>query len=194
MICEICGKEFEKNKYANKATKYCSKKCGGKASYKTKLEKHPYIPKERPEIGIIMKCEVCGNEFEQNPKYRQGVQKYCSVNCQAKFWRDSNPDKVKEINRKYRKSNPEKVALKQRRCSLKRKYGITLDDYNSMLEAQGGRCAICGEEKAETLSVDHDHETGKVRGLLCAHCNHVVGFARDKIELLESTIRYLTDN
>ena len=141
-----------------------------------------------------MQCKVCGKDFEQNPKYRQGVQKYCSKNCQAKFWRDSNPEKAKEVEQKYVKAHPEKVALKQRRCSLKRKYGITLDDYNSMLEAQGGRCAICHQEKSETLAVDHDHKTGKVRGLLCGHCNNVIGFAEDKIELLESAIKYLTNN
>lgn len=141
-----------------------------------------------------MICKVCGKEFEQNPKYRQGVQKYCSVNCQAKFWRDSNPEKVKEIDRKYRKNNPEKVYLKIRKSVLKRKYGITMDEYNAMLESQNGRCAICHQEKSETLAVDHDHKTGKVRGLLCSHCNQVIGFAEDNVELMESAIKYLTNN
>lgn len=142
----------------------------------------------------VLKCQVCNKEFFQNPKYRQKTQKYCSVNCQAKAWRDANPEKVKEIGKKYRENNPEKVALKQRKCALKRRYGIDLEKYDSILKSQNGGCAICGLKKEETLAVDHNHKTGGIRGLLCSHCNHVLGFAEDNIELLNKTIDYLTNN
>lgn len=139
-------------------------------------------------------CIQCGREFEQNPKYRhKDAQKYCSAKCQSAFWRENNPEKAKETDKRYRENHPDEVALKLRKASLKRKYGITLDEYNEMLSKQGGKCAICGEDKSETLAVDHDHNTGEVRGLLCAHCNHVVGFARDSIDLLQKAIWYLTN-
>lgn len=76
---------------------------------------------------------------------------------------------------------------------LKNKYGLDLDEYNTLLEEQDGVCAICGDECPihEHLSVDHDHETGEVRGLLCAHCNRMLGSARDDITVLARGIEYL---
>ena len=62
-----------------------------------------------------------------------------------------------------------------RRMKYQRMYGITIEDYDRMYEEQGGRCAICRTDQpggaGERFSVDHDHETGKVRGLLCNNCN-----------------------
>ena len=82
----------------------------------------------------------------------------------------------------------------QRNAVLKRKYGLTLESYNIMLKAQGGVCAICGEEemvKGRTLSVDHCHKTGKVRQLLCGNCNHALGKFKDNPDLLLKAINYL---
>lgn len=76
---------------------------------------------------------------------------------------------------------------------LKRKYGITPDDYDNMFYAQDGACAICREEpKAETrLHVDHDHNTSAVRGLLCGTCNKGIGLFRDSRQLLFQAVEYL---
>jgi hypothetical protein len=63
-----------------------------------------------------------------------------------------------------------------RAYKLLKRFGLTLEDYNRMLEEQGGRCAICGREpNGQQLSVDHDHETNEVRGLLCQPCNLALG-------------------
>ena len=77
-------------------------------------------------------------------------------------------------------------------------YGITLDDYNRMFEEQNGVCKICHEtcdhpqrRKSGTLSIDHCHTTGKVRGLLCNQCNSLLGWARDNINTLQKAIEYL---
>jgi len=83
---------------------------------------------------------------------------------------------------------------------MKRSYGITLEEYNALLESQGGVCAICkcketiidrrtGEVRK--LAVDHCHETKKVRGLLCRRCNMVLGGVADSIDLLKRIINYL---
>lgn len=78
------------------------------------------------------------------------------------------------------------------------KYGITGDQYDSMFSRQGGLCAICGRpQRIERrgrifpLAIDHDHVSGKVRGLLCHHCNIIIGMAEDNEDILRSAIRYL---
>ena len=82
-----------------------------------------------------------------------------------------------------------------------RKFGITLEDYQRMFESQNGCCAICGTDKPTghgkkngRLSVDHDHETGFVRGLLCTNCNIALGGFFDNIDYLKKAIDYLTLN
>lgn len=73
-------------------------------------------------------------------------------------------------------------------------YGITESDYLAMLEAQGGTCAICHQAEripGRSLAIDHDHETGRVRGLLCASCNRGIGMLGDDVDRLASAIEYL---
>jgi hypothetical protein len=72
---------------------------------------------------------------------------------------------------------------------LRRRYGITAAEADAMLEAQGGLCALCRERPAE--HVDHDHLTGKVRGMLCSCCNQGLGNFRDRADVLRSAIDYL---
>lgn len=78
---------------------------------------------------------------------------------------------------------------------LQSRYGITLTVYNQMLKDQGGQCLVCGATKGSQdrtrLFVDHDHSTGKVRGLLCHQCNVFLGFARDDAAILRQGIVYL---
>ena len=81
--------------------------------------------------------------------------------------------------------------------SIMKKYNLTMDDYNRMLEKQDYRCAICKKHISELkrrLSVDHNHKTGEVRGLLCFKCNTVLGHMNDDIELLKNTIKYLKNS
>ncbi len=86
--------------------------------------------------------------------------------------------------------------------SLKRKYGITLLDYEEMHSKQKGKCLICGEKEKRINSytdepvrmpVDHCHVTGKVRGLLCSNCNTGIGNFNDSIEMLKKAISYLKE-
>ncbi len=80
--------------------------------------------------------------------------------------------------------------------SLKQKYGITLADYNRILLAQGGICKICGSNdpgRDPMFQVDHDHKTGKVRGLLCSKCNTGLAKFRDSAEHLRRAAAYLEE-
>lgn len=95
---------------------------------------------------------------------------------------------------KWKKDNPEAVALYARRTKLKQKYGMTLEDYEQLLEDQGGVCALCGNEQHRNISklfIDHDHETGKVRGLLCLRCNTALGVFGDNTAGVMKVLRYL---
>ena len=77
---------------------------------------------------------------------------------------------------------------------LWKNYRIRLPDYQALYEAQKGNCACCGIPESDfkrQLHVDHDHETGKVRGLLCTQCNPGIGYFQDSIERLEMAIKYL---
>ena len=80
--------------------------------------------------------------------------------------------------------------------NLRKRYGITAEDYDEMHEAQGGKCMCCGDEvsdygRGSRLHVDHCHETGAVRGLLCQRCNLLIGHADECTDRLRSAVEYL---
>ena len=78
---------------------------------------------------------------------------------------------------------------------LKETYGLTLKEYDNLLEKQGGVCKICGKlnVSGQRLSVDHSHKTGKVRGLLCINCNLALGYLQDNSELAMKVVLYLQE-
>ena len=75
--------------------------------------------------------------------------------------------------------------------SLESRYGLTPDAYRELVASHDGRCAICGDQPPGRLHVDHDHRTGKVRGLLCRGCNHALGNALDDPARLRAMAGYL---
>jgi hypothetical protein len=89
------------------------------------------------------------------------------------------------------KQNAARAADKDyaKNANLKSKYGITLEEYNMMVELHARKCNICGEVKK--LVVDHCHTTGQVRGLLCHQCNCVLGYAKDRFNVLLEAASYL---
>lgn len=103
-------------------------------------------------------------------------------------------DPMEKIKRQIRAGRrKERDPFVQRRSELKRLYGITLEQYAEMFSEQGEVCAICKAEcgTKKSLSVDHDHATGKVRGLLCNGCNTSLGQFKDSQILLQRAIEYL---
>lgn len=109
--------------------------------------------------------------------------------AKQKQWRDENADRVRELGRaaskRWRAANPRR-ALESR---LRVNYGIALADYDALRALQDGRCAVCAAEK--TLVVDHDHATGKVRGLLCHGCNVGIGLLGDSASAVSRAVQYL---
>ncbi|KQO05064.1 hypothetical protein ASF06_18645 [Agreia sp. Leaf244] len=82
-----------------------------------------------------------------------------------------------------------------RRRRLRERYKLTTEEFDELRESQAGRCAICGKEDSSEsgLVVDHDHRTGRVRGLLCNGCNVGLGFLQDDHEVLTAAAAYLVD-
>ena len=97
-----------------------------------------------------------------------------------------------EAARQYRREHPASPA-KRRDQMLRSKFGLTLEDYGRMFETQDGVCAICGKPpKTKSLNVDHNHETGVIRGLLCGGCNSFLGRVQDDPDKLITAAGYVT--
>lgn len=100
-----------------------------------------------------------------------------------------NREKMLDYGRSRYAADPKAFRAK----ALRSRFGITLDQYESMFLAQNGRCLICkGEPNGRgVLHVDHDHATGKIRALLCSKCNTMIGLSNDRPEVLRSAANYL---
>lgn len=108
---------------------------------------------------------------------------------------DDCREKNTHRNRGYRENNRASVRDRLRKWQLWNSYGITSEDKVRMFFEQGGRCRICGKDWDDVwipdCHVDHDHDTGTVRGLLCSDCNTGIGLFRDDARILERAIDYL---
>jgi hypothetical protein len=114
-----------------------------------------------------------------------------------------NKEKLKEKHRKYREDNIDKfnqyyqnnlAKFKEyrRRYKLK-KYNLSLDQFNVLLNKQNHQCGICGGSLTDkNCHVDHNHDSGEIRGLLCLNCNLGIGLLKDSPELLNKAAKYLT--
>jgi hypothetical protein len=153
--------------------------------------------------GHDWKCKVCHKQWrKENKDY---------IDSHRKTWNDAHPDIVKKAKKRWAKKNHDKILKKNkqiraehpekaRKHHLKFAYGLTLDQYNQMLQDQNGLCAICGQpetkidkqaNRLKVLSVDHNHTTGQIRGLLCDRCNLGIAFFKDNSEILKSASNYL---
>jgi hypothetical protein len=109
----------------------------------------------------------------------------------VKSWQQTNAERLNAYRREYN-ARPER-RRKQRDAYYRRTFGISADDFDALVEAQGGGCAICAvvPERVASLHLDHDHVTGAIRGVLCLSCNQALGHFRDDAELLERAAAYV---
>lgn len=121
-------------------------------------------------------------------RYKDGLCSWCKdcQNSNSKVWRGKNKKRIRDNNVRWRLANKERIY----RRYVKRVYGISEEDYEEMLRAQDGKCAIC-RNRVERMLVDHCHRSKRNRGLLCVLCNGIIGMARDKESILLSAINYL---
>ena len=144
---------------------------------KTADERKAYrnsIPLEKKrEYYATYKAKHKEEILERSRKWHAANKERSNLNAKARYLRNPNPT----------------------RNSSYRKYGIDVDVYNRILTSQGGVCAVCKDSAPgygrKHFAIDHDHITNKVRGLLCIHCNLMLGHAKDKKEILTAAILYL---
>ena len=137
--------------------------------------------------GVRPECKVC-NLAARKAKYAADPEPYIA---RVKKWQQENPERLNAYRREYRRRPDRKRA--DRDAHLRRKFGIGIDDYERMLSEQSSGCAICrapGPEEG-SLHVDHDHVTGRVRGLLCVSCNNALGAFRESFDIFQAAADYL---
>ena len=122
---------------------------------------------------------------ESHANRKQRICKFCNAE-QAREWRKKNPTKQKQY------------AEKRGKWWLESRYGIDETEWQRMFDAQNGRCAICDSKDPKgnhgVFHVDHCHETGKVRALLCDTCNRGLGMFYDNIDILKNATKYLEEH
>lgn len=157
-------------------------------------------------------CRKCGETkpIGEFAKGDGGHLRWACKDCKAeqhRQWRERNPEHVAEWHRKYGQMPERKAAHRDRqrhyyyddpqaqraRHLLRRNYGITVDEYDAILAQQNGVCAICGNrcKSGRALAVDHDHITGKLRGLLCMNCNRAIGWLNGDPDLIVRAAEYV---
>lgn len=134
-------------------------------------------------------------EFYRQKSARAGHRRViCKVCCNQKHkdYVERNKDILNARRRAaYQANKGPAIAF-----NLKRFYGLSLADYDKLFKAQDGRCKICSDHQdtlERRLDVDHNHRSGKVRGLLCIRCNRGIGLLKDDVKVLQAAIRYLQE-
>jgi len=171
-ICSKCKKtkiitKFWKDKINKDGHRSWCKSCDKKKNKKWYTNNHN---------AALQKAYKWKNKNEQNKN---------KAKTATKTWVNANKSKISKKQREW--------YLNNRDIYLQNRYNITLKEYNLILKQQNNVCAICRQKrnKYKFLSVDHDHETGKIRGLLCGMCNAAIGLFREDIIILEDAIKYL---
>lgn len=211
--CKLCTKEYNRLRQAAKPKKrvirdsnWVAKVCPGCGIEKGRDDYHN---NKALRDGKGTRCKLCSNASTE--EWRKREESKIKIRASGRQWNANNPDKVRQGKKNYRERHPERSKAQVQKCydenyetkykftiwrrTLKVKYGLTEEKYYEMLEEQDFKCAICGNPETDTrrgqFCVDHCHDTGIVRGLLCFSCNVTLGNMNDRIDLLERAIEYL---
>src|ERR1700687_620493 len=141
------------------------------------------------KICTICKQEKYLTEFNKTKQVKSGLNSHCK-SCRstyAKEYRKINLHKMRLRGKEWEIKNP----LKKLNSYYKSNHGISLNEYHDMVAKQNNECAICERTSSLKLCVDHDHERGIIRGLLCRSCNGALGVLGDNKESLFKVIKYL---
>jgi len=158
--------------------------------------------------GCMKICTGCGEKKDESEFYKRGGRpisrcKKCSIKS-IKKWKDWSPEKKEACikrnrewvrnNKEKRKAYREKYKIRSEYARIKSRYGLSKHEYDTMIITQRSVCAICARHNGEkSLDIDHCHESGLVRGLLCRNCNFMLGHAGDLPENLINGAKYLAD-
>ena len=145
-------------------------------------------------------CSICKKEKELDKFYKDGTRKDgYDHRCKECTKERNNTPNIKKSKQEATKKQNAKRKGKRWGYHLSKTYGLREEDYFKMYKEQNGCCLICKlpEDKEKHYGkfvVDHDHSTGKVRGLLCNHCNVLLGHAKEDVRILENAIEYIKEN
>lgn len=147
------------------------------------------------------KEKIKQQQQEYNKNNKEKIKEYYennkeSIKQKSKEYYNKNKKKISKSGKKYRLENKEKIKQRDWKYNLK-KYNLTENEYYEILNNQNGCCKICKTNQIDLntpLHIDHSHETGKIRGLLCNKCNQGLGLFNDDILLLTESIKYLQEN
>lgn len=139
--------------------------------------------------GYGNKCKPCQKEYHS--EWRKDNAKY--EEYQSLYY-EQNKERINERNTNYYYANKDWLLPKMNANRFFKKFGITQEDAKTLLDSQGGVCAICHTDTPTEKGwcVDHCHTTGKIRGILCSKCNSGIGFLNDDPELCKRAIAYLS--
>ena len=153
-----------------------------------------FSPSKRGAHGLQSRCKICRNKTSviYNSLNKDKIKKKYNENIE--FIRKRDVGRNNTITKNGLTSARERT--------IKTRYKITAEEYLQMIEDQDNKCAICRKEETaksryggiRALNIDHHHESGRVRGLLCTRCNQAIGLLKDDIELFKNTVDYLTNN
>lgn len=183
--CEVCGKQYHPT---SPRQRWCSAECAQKST------------KKCPECGEVKTT----TDFYLRNGFPGGYCKPCNrkrAKLSEEKERREKPEQFAERRRKavraYRERHPERVREQVRWNKKKCKYGVTRERYEQMVADQDGKCAICGVtenrygDTVRDWDIDHCHDTGEVRGLLCTNCNRGIGYMQHDADRLQAAIGYL---
>jgi len=208
-ICTACGieKPLSEYSYSNKVKRdkrrsKC-KKCTSSES-KAYYSKRKNMDKPRAEFKP-RPCTKCGvvkdkDDFGAEKRARDGYYRQCRE-CRYKAINEARKRRVEKhgwdavrdlddanaYSREWRRNNPGRV----RASMIRHKYGLSLQEVENLIASQDGKCAICREAQ-EDLQIDHCHDSGKVRGMLCGPCNRALGLFKDNPNSIKRAVEYLT--
>lgn len=197
-VCRDCGETKPIDQFYSDKARLDGRSIRCKACFNAKLATYQMRPPRHKTPPGMKRCTLCKatkpeSEFSQDRAFHDGLSRKCKTCSNAR-------------SSAYAKANRKALNAKQlaryhankdryHDYHLKRHYGMTKGEYALMFEAQGGRCAICGSTNPSTrtkrLDIDHCHETGRIRGLLCGNCNRGIGYLKHSINVLQSAIKYL---
>lgn len=137
---------------------------------------------------MVRMCEQCSKvEVPKRHRFCDSCKKTRKLKTFGD-WAKHNKTHRKKWQKEYQQTNTYKSNL------MLRTYGITQEEYNEMLKEQDYSCAICQTHQDEfenRLSIDHNHNTGSIRGLLCSNCNTAIGLLGDNLESIQKALDYL---
>ena len=166
------------------------------------------------DISNIKFNDITQQELEVFKRYENGeirglnqalhrVRNRDKVLVSKKKYHRENKEKEKGYYTLYTKNNRERINTRARAyrsnnnrimvACLRRRHGITLEEFEKLKELQGNKCGICKIDFIKTPAIDHNHTTGNIRGLLCSNCNTGIGLLKDSVEMLVSAMNYLQD-